>query len=219
MTKDQLVTALAKHVVKSNVEWYINMCQDENITPSREEFETFGVDDETVAVIIRDLTSNISSQVVTLQKDFGLLASRENRAMIKCTVEAYHNVENYRPYSLRFKDRGNKSANVAQALKLGIKREGQWNGWFEVGGILAGTSLKEIGNKIDEWIASGYRELVIPGFDFGPKDEAIPSENVALVVWYDRADNNVGFGEAWREHTNPFTVKDTDKYTNKWLSF
>lgn len=40
MTKDQLVTALAKHVVESNAEWYINKCQDENITPSREEFET-----------------------------------------------------------------------------------------------------------------------------------------------------------------------------------
>ena len=135
--------------------------------------------------------------------------------MVVCTISAHHNVADFRPYSIHFKDKGEKNANIAHALKLAIKRESKWNGWFEYGGLLEGTSLKEVNKKIDEMFVENKDHIVIPGFDLNEEDEVVLSEHTAFIIW-NKKEDNIGFGEAQSEDRSP-TINDLDKYSNKWL--
>ena len=139
----------------------------------------------------------------------------------KILVDAQHNVENFRPYKIAFKDRKDVMLNTLKGLKLAIKREGEWNGWFDEYGDLEGTTFKTVGKQIDEALSSVREKeyLIVNGFERNSKDDVVQVQNRGLVVWMEKdgKDLNVGFGMAYADK-GQVSINDTDKYENKWVN-
>lgn len=143
--------------------------------------------------------------------------------MIRFGVNAHHNVEDFRPYSIRFKDRGSFAENVKQALKQAIKKEGEWNGWFNSPDESFYNLQKEINTKID-LLVDTQKDIVIQlGWDEEfILEKFVENPRLGLVVWANFEEKNFGFGVASRgrtaSDTSPLSLNDTDRYDIKWVS-
>ncbi len=142
-------------------------------------------------------------------------------------VEAHHNVEDYRPYKIRFKDRGSFENNLETALIKAILKEGDWNGWFsEDCGELHGLEM-EIKAAVWQLVHKKKEYVTIIGLhdDEGQIDPSVRDDTHGLVVWVDRKEKNYGFGIGNRHQYDgkvdpkPLCIEHTDKYDVKWISF
>ena len=152
---------------------------------------------------------------------------------VRFSVDAHHNVEDFRPYKVSFEDRGSIPRNVEQALWLAIKREGEWLGWFNSAdecGDLGGKRVAEIKKAVfnavyQAWGKGGTKEGVVYGYDFDEKtNEPKLSKNHGLVIWvhFSKLPENCNFGFGYAnkdaDQKGPLRSVDTDKYDNKWVS-
>ncbi len=143
-------------------------------------------------------------------------------------VEAHHNVEDYRPYKIRFKDRGSFENNLETALIKAILKEGDWNGWFDDDcGILVGLKM-EIESAVWTLVHKKKTKAVVLGCkedDGGMVDPETRDDTQGLVIWIDRKEKNYGFGIGNRHQYDgkvdpkPLCIEHTDKYDVKWISF
>lgn len=142
-------------------------------------------------------------------------------ARVRFMVSAHHNVEDFRPYKISFEDRGSYADNVRQALFLAIKREGDWNGWFDSEcGDLGGSRTADIRYAIDRAVDTTMEGIVF-GVDFDDDGNPTPSTKHGLVVWCDFTDDTFGFGygDCVRGmNGEELGSQHTDKYDNKWVS-
>lgn len=136
-----------------------------------------------------------------------------SKKRISILVGAHHRVEDFRPYKISMADRGDAQVNRLHALRLAIKREANWNCWFDGCGDLYGKE-KEIEAAINS--LTTQKEVIVFGYDeYSDSD----TKHVGLVIWCETMDDfwNIGFGMA-RNNEREVTVNDSDKYSNKWVT-
>lgn len=64
---NEIAIQIAKLVVRSNIECYNNICNDEDIKKSASDFKQYGIDVETVTSIIQHNVGDILTEVKRLQ--------------------------------------------------------------------------------------------------------------------------------------------------------
>jgi hypothetical protein len=141
---------------------------------------------------------------------------------VKVTVTGHHNSD-YRQTTFRFVDKGSTKANYAHALKVAIKKEAEWTGWYEEDcGELRGRE-KIVAEQIDQLFKPNVVDgvTVVYGYDDETNNEKV-SEHVGLVVWHEKSKDmesglNVGFGMAYHSDKK-VGLNDTNKYNNRWIS-
>jgi hypothetical protein len=138
---------------------------------------------------------------------------------LKVLVNAHHRVEDFRPYSVNFVDTKDAKANLIKAFNLVIKREANWNGWYDSYGDLEGKA-KQVGQAIETLVNEDKKEVIVFGVDYDGNDKPIDSKQVGLVIWstMEGEVTNYGFGIAHSENSE-VTINDTDKYDNKWFAY
>jgi hypothetical protein len=137
----------------------------------------------------------------------------------KAHISAHHNVEDFRPYNIHFKDKGDAKQNLIQGLMLAIKRESEWHGWFEEYSELEGTTLAAIRKAIEDTIANGGVEINLPTYDrVDESAEVVPREDgYVFAIWFvpdGQYGLNCGFGFGTLDAKGKAY---TDKYENKWV--
>lgn len=138
-------------------------------------------------------------------------------------VCAHHNVEDFRPYKIRFADKGSKKANLIHMICAAIKKEADWEGWFCEIEFISPKQLKEfVTNLIERSTKEGKHvngALTCRNEDvqnlFGD------NTTIGLIVFVDVKDKNFGF---LFHHADSGTITDEefaqygDKYETKWVS-
>ncbi len=140
------------------------------------------------------------------------------KSKIKARISGHHNSE-FRDVRFTFADKGDKKSNYAQALKLAIRREAQWTGWYdnEIQGL-----EKEVHDAIDKLVVDGGETIVFGVNDDGEKDSPDRTTHIGLVVWFEKDKHaedgiNVGFGMAYNRERK-VVLNDSNKYDNRWVS-
>lgn len=143
---------------------------------------------------------------------------KAKRKSIVVQVTAHHNVEDFRPYTFRFADRGTFDANLKWALYKAVLKEGEWHGWFECPDEMLDGLEKEVENSIVDLVDGRTKngEVTILFLDTESETKE-RDDRCGLVIWADRKEKNYGFGVGNR--TSVKDKLDTDKYDNKWIEF
>jgi len=142
-------------------------------------------------------------------------------------VCAHHNVEGFRPYKIRFTDKGSDDANLAHMMVAAIKKEADWNGWWDGdGGALGDTSVAQLTAKVNELVASakpGANKETTAVIEYHD-DDNYPEDTIALVMWVHKTKKypNYGFCQVFVQGNRTPTIgecnQNVDKYEAKWVS-
>lgn len=133
---------------------------------------------------------------------------------VKVLVAAYHKVDDFRPYVIRMKDKGDDITTLVHAFVLAIKREAGWNGWFDEYSLLEGITLSDIRNTMEGAMRDGKEDVVFVTKTRDNADKVVDSETYRFTVWFEK-DGNRGFGFG---HVDADGKVLTDKYNNKWIT-
>ena len=141
---------------------------------------------------------------------------------IVAEVEAHHNVTDFRPYKIRFADKGSKNANLIHMIVTAIKKEAEWNGWFCEIEFATPKQIKELVTKL---IESAPSKGMVKGAIICRNDDVVnlhgDDTTIGLIVFVDKGDNNFGFLMHYAD-SNSITEDEFaeygDKYETKWVS-
>jgi hypothetical protein len=141
---------------------------------------------------------------------------------MRIRIEGHHNSE-FRDAYRTVKATGKPETDLIKALMTGINYEAGYKGWYdEDSGAYFNSSrvrraVEELVHKAYNGMEASDVEIVVHAIDVDDKQE---DKLHGLIIWINLRDQVYGFGEAWTgDVENSLTIRDTDKYENRWVSF